>query len=409
MIKLRSLSTKIVLAYLGLTVALFIVTTLSFYLIVRQVVLQEAAANLHRQAVYLAGYLGNNNRQAQGGGPTRPTVPVVGHLLDGYYILVNGNGVILASNLQARFPAGEQISEALPLPRLIRGKVQQREFTSQSKDYLVVREPVTGGSSAAAGGDVLYMLAQLQSLDQVRQGLFWLTVRDSLLALAGVLLLAWFFGRRVGLPLQELRQKAEQIAGRNFDVRVNIKTGDEVEELGCAVNSLASQLGAYDQGQRRFFQSISHELRTPLMSIRGYAEGLRDGVFTGADADQGLDVIIKESERLQKIVDDTLFLSRLKSPREVYQWESLDLLALLQEIVTSLGGLAEERGVAIKLQGEPVQVWGDREKLRRVWINILGNCLRYARSQVLVTLGATAEGLREVHCRDDGPGFQERT
>ncbi len=411
MIRMRSVSTKIVLSYLVLTVLLSLITTLSFYFIVRQVVLSEASSNLHRQGELFARYLANNTGPAKAGTPaqgarlSRPAVQVLGRFLDVDYILVNANGIIQSSSIPARFPARAQIAKALPMPRLTRGKIQQREFTSQDMDYLVVRVPVPGQATA---GDVLYMLTQLQSLDAVRSGLFWLAVRDSLLALAAALLLAWFFGRRLAMPLQELRRKAEQIAERNFDVRVDFKTGDEVEELGQALNSLARQLGDYDQGQRRFFQSISHELRTPLMSIRGYAEGLRDGVFAGAEADRGLDVIIKESERLQKIVDDILFLSRLKSPREVYQWEKIDLQPLLQEVFTTLGGLAEDRGISLKLEGEALTVQGDREKLRRLWINILGNALRYARSQVTVSLAAPPRGLPEVRCRDDGPGFQEK-
>jgi signal transduction histidine kinase len=404
MIKLRSVSTKIVLVYLGLTVLLSLITTLSFYFIVRQVVVSEASANLHRQGDLFARYLANNTRPAKAGAST-PGVrtQVLGRFLDVDYILVNAGGIIQSSSIPARFPAGAQITKSLPMPRLTRGVIQQREFTSQDKEYLVVRVPVTG----QAAGDVLYMLTQLQGLDAVRSGLFWVAVRDSLLALAAALLLAWYFGRRLARPLQELRRKAEQIAGRNFDVRVDFKTGDEVEELGQAINSLALQLGDYDQGQRRFFHSISHELRTPLMSIRGYAEGLRDGVFAGAEADRGLDVIIKESVRLQGIVDDILFLSRLKSPREVYRWEQVDLLPLLQEVITTLHGLAEERGIAWKLDGDPQAVMGDREKLRRLWINILGNALRYASSQVTISLAAP-RGLPEVRCRDDGPGFKEK-
>jgi signal transduction histidine kinase len=399
---MRSVSNKIVLAYLVLTVLLSLITTLSFYFIVRQVVVSEASANLHRQGDLFAQYLANNARRLPGVRTSRPTVQVLGRFLDVDYILVKANGIIQSSSIPARFPAGSPISNTLRIPRLTRGAIQQREFTSQDRQYLVVRVTVPG---QAAAGEVLYMLTQLQGLDAVRSGLFWVVVRDSLLALAAALLLAWYFGSRLARPLQELRRKAEQIAGRDFDVRVDLKTGDEVEELGLAVNSLARQLGDFDHGQRRFFQSISHELRTPLMSIRGYAEGLRDGVFAGAEADRGLDVIIKESERLQTIVDDILFLSRLKSPREVYQWEKVDLMPLLQEVITTLGGLAEDRGITLKLEGDALTVRGDREKLRRLWINILGNALRYARSQVTVSLEAL---FLEVRCHDDGPGFQEK-
>jgi signal transduction histidine kinase len=410
MIRIRSVSTKIVIAYLALTVLLSLITTLSFYAIVRQVVLSEASSNLHRQGDLFAQYLANNTRRAQGSKVSRPAVQVAGHLLDVDYILVNARGMIQSSSIPTRFPAGAQIAGALPMPRLTRGRIQQREFTWQDKNYLVVRVPVPGTATA---GEVLYMLTQLQGLEAVRSGLFWLAVRDSLLALAAALLLAWFFGSRLARPLQELGRKAEQIAGRDFDVRVDFRTGDEVEELGQALGSLARQLGDYDQGQRRFFQSISHELRTPLMSIRGYAEGLRDGVFAGAEADRGLDVIIKESERLQAIVDDILFLSRLKSPREVYQRERVDLLVLLQEVCTTLGGLAEDRGISLQLEGETIAVQGDREKLRRLWINILGNALRYARSRVAVSLARRPlagawPGVPEVRCHDDGPGFQEK-
>jgi signal transduction histidine kinase len=83
-------------------------------------------------------------------------------------------------------------------------------------------------------------------------------------------------------------------------------------------------------------------------------------------------------------------------------------VALLQEVIATLGGLAEDRGISLQLEGEAITVQGDREKLRRLWINILGNALRYARSQVTVSLAETSPGWPEVRCHDDGPGFQEK-
>lgn len=402
MSKIRSLSTRIALSYLGLTLFLFVVTTFSFYLIVRQVVLSAAESNLHRQGVILSRWF-ENHQNIRNDLASRPVVRVAGRILNGDYILVDAAGIIQSSSRPRLFPAGARITDVLRMPRLSKGKIQEREFTMQNKDYLIVR--LSRGQ--AAGGGALYMLAPLRSLDELRRNLLWLAARDSLLVLASALLLAWFFGRRIAGPLQELRRKAEQIAGRDFDVRVDFKTGDEVEELGRAVNSMAMQLGDFDRSQRRFFQNISHELRTPLMSIRGYAEGLRDGVFAGTEVDSGLDVIIKESGRMQTLVEDILFLCRLTSPREVYQQAGVDLLPLLQEVVTTLDGLAEDRGVTLQLDGASVATPGDEEKLRRLWINILGNALRYARSRVTVSLTVEPTGI-EVRCRDDGPGFHEK-
>ena len=106
--------------------------------------------------------------------------------------------------------------------------------------------------------------------------------------------------------IKRLKYRAELLAERKFDVDVPIRSNDEVGELAESIDKMANSIREYDNNQKIFLQNASHELRTPLMSIRGYVEGIKDGVFT--DTDYAYDMILSETSRLEKLVNEVMYL-----------------------------------------------------------------------------------------------------
>lgn len=120
-----------------------------------------------------------------------------------------------------------------------------------------------------------------------------------------------------------------------------------MEELGAAFNLMAGRLEEYDAAQQRLIQNASHELKTPLMSIQGYAEAIRDGVVEQSEVNKGLGVIIRESQRLKKLVEDIIYLSKLESFEEEYQFAPIELEELLHEALESMAGFSRSRDIEL--------------------------------------------------------------
>lgn len=123
-----------------------------------------------------------------------------------------------------------------------------------------------------------------------------------ILSIGGLMtfLLCMLITRRLVNPLAKLRTELKKVESQRFSDVQMVKSGGEVGEVAKSIYQLANVLEKYQRTQKQFFQNASHELKTPLMSIQGYAEGIKDGVFKGERAEKGLSVIVNECERLKK-------------------------------------------------------------------------------------------------------------
>jgi len=159
--------------------------------------------------------------------------------------------------------------------------------------------------------------------------------------------------------------------------------------------------------ERAFLQDASHELKSPLMSIQGYAEGVRDGVFHGAEADSALEVIVRETGRLKKLVEELVYLGKLESASEVYNFEDTELSEVLEQAVEAQQVLALDKNIMLVVGNCPeARLWADGEKLVRVFVNLIANAVRHAACRVFVQAAVQGEML-QVTVQDDGPGFTD--
>jgi signal transduction histidine kinase len=228
-----------------------------------------------------------------------------------------------------------------------------------------------------------------------------------LVALLVALLIAFFLIRYLVKPLRKLEKYAQAVGNRQFDMRLDTEVDNELAQLASAFNQMAEQLKSYDEGRRRFFQNASHEMKTPLMSINGYAEGIRDGIFTGPALDNALDIIHKESLRLRNVVENLIDITILEQPHEKY-FLPHDLFYILEEAIETVGGYALERKVEIWSE-VPAGTWvvGDWEQLHSLFVNLLSNGIRHAWSNITVKsqlIYNQTSVLITVH--DDGSGFK---
>ncbi len=164
-----------------------------------------------------------------------------------------------------------------------------------------------------------------------------------------------------------------------------------------------------DEMRRQFISDASHEIRTPLTSIGGFAAAIADGTAdTPEERTRSASLIVREVERLTRLVNELLNLSRIESGAIKLQLEAVDLLELIEAAVESFGGQAEERRVRLKVElpADLPHVRADPDRIYQVIVNLLSNALRFNRRGEEIAISAeTGNGFIKVGIKDNGPGI----
>jgi signal transduction histidine kinase len=225
-----------------------------------------------------------------------------------------------------------------------------------------------------------------------------------LAALVGSLLLA----RQLTRPLHQMESATQAIAGGDFDRRLSVTREDEIGRLAASINRMAGDLARLEASRREFIAKISHDLRTPLTAIKGFVVNLQDTAPDGMQP--ALATMDEQTERLIRLVNDLLTLSRLQRGQLHLRRARTDLAVVARSAVAVVGEKAHRLGVTLSLElpDRLPTVEGDADRLQQVVVNLLDNALKFTPAGGEVQVRASAHG-GQVMLRvlDEGRGLAD--
>lgn len=213
------------------------------------------------------------------------------------------------------------------------------------------------------------------------------------------ILMAIWFSNKFTKPILKLNEATDKIANLDFDGKVNIKTGDEIEKLGDSINVLSSKIHStlnnlqeknqeleilinnkikQEKLRKEFVSSVSHELKTPITVINGYAQGLKSNIVQSKeDKEFYVDVIYEESEKMGLLVKDLLDLYKLESKTFSIKKESVNINKLILEVVKNFDIKIKEENINLCLNLENENVNLDKIRIEQVLNNFIDNAIFY--------------------------------
>jgi heavy metal sensor kinase len=276
----------------------------------------------------------------------------------------------------------------------------------EGTDWRVYSQPLDAPEGRPVGW--LQVARSLAPIDQASEGLFV----QIMLSLPLVVLLAavvgYFLAGRALRPIDRMTRTAQAMSAQDLTQRIGYKgPDDEVGRLARTFDQMLDRLQAAFERERRFTADASHELRTPLTVIKGRIDVTVSRPRTVQEYTHTLHDVAREANRLIRLTNDLLFLTRLGQPSPSMQPQPVDLSDLLHAIVDQVRPLAEAKALGLVEEVAPgLHLAGDADYLIRLFLNILDNAIKYTPVGGRVTVRAVEESTTVcVTVRDTGPGI----
>ena len=303
-------------------------------------------------------------------------------------------------------PGTEDISQSIDKNEM---SVFQGEDPQTGENILSVSYPLS------FNGKVVGVMRFVTSLRAVNRQILLSVLVVFLFAaicMALVVISNLLFINNVVEPVAVVSDAAKRISKGSYGIQIENRYTDELGELVDNVNDMSLKISQSEKMKSEFISSVSHELRTPLTAINGWGETiLADTTGDPIQMRRGIRIILKESRRLTTMVEELLEFSKMEDGRFTLRMEQVDLQAEFEDAIFTYRELFRQEGITLEYDAgeqELPPVYGDPERLKQVFCNVLDNAAKHGGSGKRIAASIVLEGGAEViRIRDFGPGIPQ--
>jgi heavy metal sensor kinase len=262
-------------------------------------------------------------------------------------------------------------------------------------------------SIAASGGATVLVGRDISELLREQNGLFWNVLLAGIATLAVAIFGGWFVAGRALAPIKRISRTARAMSEGDLNARIVVEsTENELGQVASTLNDAFDRLRLAVEQERRFMADASHELRTPLSVLRAETEWALDRERSPQQYKDALTVCRRAAHRMQDIAERLLTLVRVEMAPDALERTPVAMRSLIDDVVSWLAPMAQERDVRLSVSGEPFTVNGDAEQLREALNNVIANAILYNKPGGSVTISTRqAGGTARIEVVDTGIGI----
>ena len=250
---------------------------------------------------------------------------------------------------------------------------------------------------------IVLIHAQTPSLYATKNTILLAFIISGIIGATIALVLVTVLSKRLVKPLNQMKWAAKRVAAGEFTERIAIKGKDEIAELSDSFNEMVVALENLEHMRRDFISNVSHELRTPMTTIKGFVEGILDGVIPEERQPYYLVIVRDEVNRMQTLVNDLLDLAKMQAGEIRFKMADFDINELVRRCVISLQQMFIEKELEFRadFETERMFVFGDKDAIQRVILNLLHNAIKFTQQNGKITIKTYMEKDKGVFVIED--------
>lgn len=265
------------------------------------------------------------------------------------------------------------------IQEVFQGKVLKREGTFKGffqEPVLTIGYPIRTENQVVLG---LFIHSSIPEILKTTKDIRRITLISLIISSLIALILVFLTSRNLSQEISRINDGVRDIAKGNFNKRLDINRQDELGELANNFNIMANDLNKLEEMRRDFISNISHDLRTPLTSINGFVKGILDGTIEEKDREEYLNIVLEESQRLTKLTNNILDLSKVEGGQMNIEISPFDINQLILNEIDKFERRILEKNlqVELKLDHEKFISYGDISGIERVLYNLFDNGVKF--------------------------------
>lgn len=340
------------------------------------------------QEVAIVMYTGRIDRQT-----LNEDLKILDKFLDARIWIVDSDGIILGvSNSKEGNFLGEKIDD-MKLREFYRGKniVESGSFGGKFKEKVLTAGYPIFYKDKFMGAVLVH--ADLPGVQKTFRDVYSMTILA--IIFSGFIAYGTLYVqiKKISNPLREISGAAKVIAGGEFQKRLKISTGDEIEELAKSFNNMAESLEKIEENRRNLIANISHDLRSPMTSIKGFVGGILDGTIPPHMQVHYLQIVSEECDRLIKMTNEILELNSMQQENIHIEKTEFELNEMLRRKLINFESAIVEKNLDVLLSfcDENTYVYADKAIMERVVTNLLDNAIKFTEPKGKISIKTIEE------------------